>query len=330
MRILLTGGAGFIGSNTAVAVLEAGYEVVLADNYINSSPDIPGRIEEITSRTVIVEPADVTDIQAMRKLFSNYSFDAVMHFAALKAVGESVAKPLEYYRNNLDGLMTLLEVMRECQVSRFIYSSSATIYGDQNPVPFSEDMAPGTCTNPYGWTKWMSEQILRDAAAADPALSVLLLRYFNPVGGHASGLLGENPKGIPNNLMPYIVQTAEGKREKLYIFGNDYPTPDGTGVRDYVHVTDLARGHVAALEYSLTHTGVETVNLGTGHGTSVLEMVRAFEETNRVAVPYEIVGRRPGDIAACWASVEKAKYLLDWQAEQSLADMCRDSWNSRK
>lgn len=330
MRILLTGGTGFIGSNTAAALLEAGYEVVLADNFVNSSPDTADRLTEITGKPAVCVDCDVTRPEEVRALFAANGFDAVMHFAALKAVGESVSKPLAYYRNNLDGLLTLLEVMGEYRVRRFIYSSSATVYGERNPVPFSEDMPVGTCTNPYGWTKWMSEQILRDAAAADPELSVMLLRYFNPVGGHESGLLGERPNGVPNNLMPYIVQTAEGRRDKLCIYGDDYPTPDGTGVRDYIHVTDLARGHVAALEYSLTHAGVETVNLGTGQGTSVLEMVRAFEETNQVAVPYEIAGRRPGDIAACWASVDKAERLLGWRAEKSLADMCRDSWNSRK
>lgn len=329
MRILLTGGAGFIGSNTAVALLDAGYEIVIADDFRNSSPGVPARIARITGKTVSCDNSDVTSPREMRKLFSTYQFDAVMHFAALKAVGESVAKPLEYYRNNLDSLLTLLEVMAEHGVKQFIYSSSATVYGERNPVPFSEEMPVGVCTNPYGWTKWMSEQILRDAAKADPKLSVMLLRYFNPVGGHKSGLLGERPSGIPNNLMPYIVQTAEGRREKLYIYGNDYPTPDGTGVRDYIHVADVARGHVAALEYATCHTGVETVNLGTGQGTSVLEMVRAFEEVNHVTVPYEITGRRPGDIAACWAAVDKARDLLDWQAELSLTDMCRDSWNSR-
>lgn len=330
MKILLTGGAGFIGSNTAAALIESGYEVVLADNYSNSSPDVPKRIEKLTGKRVPAEASDVTDIQAMRRLFDAHRFDAVVHFAALKAVGESVAKPLEYYRNNLDGLLTVLEVMREFGVKRFIYSSSATVYGEQNPVPFSEDMPTGVCTNPYGRTKLMSEQILRDVAAADAELSVVLLRYFNPVGGHCSGLLGERPNGTPNNLMPYIVQVAAGRRDKLYIFGDDYPTPDGTGVRDYIHVTDLARGHVAALEYSLKRSGVETINLGTGRGTSVLEMVRAFEEANGVTVPYEIAPRRPGDIADCWASVDKAARLLNWRAEKSLADMCRDSWNGRQ
>lgn len=330
MRILLTGGTGYIGSNTAVEVLNAGYQAVIADNFVNSSPTAAEYISKITGRPVILFEVDITDREAMRRLFRAYKIDAVMHFAALKAVGESVEKPLPYYRNNLDGLLTLLEVMKEFGVKTIIFSSSATVYGSENPVPFSEETPAGGCTNPYGWTKWMSEQIFRDAANADSELSVMLLRYFNPVGGHESGLLGEHPNGVPNNLMPYIVQVAEGKRDKLHVFGSDYPTPDGTGVRDYVHVTDLARGHVAALQYALAHKGVETVNLGTGQGTSVLELVRAFEEANGVPVPYVLDPRRPGDIAECWAAVDKAKRLLGWQAEKGIADMCRDSWNSRQ
>ena len=301
MRILLTGGTGYIGSNTAVAVRNAGYQIVIADNFVNSSPEAAEYIAKITGEPVPLFEVDVTDREAMRRLFRKYDIDAVMHFAALKAVGESVTKPLAYYRNNLDGLLTLLEVMEEFGVKTIIYSSSATVYGETARMPFSEDMSAGSCTNPYGWTKWMSEQILRDAAAADPTLSMVLLRYFNPVGGHASGLLGDRPNGIPNNLMPYIVQVAEGKRDKLHVFGNDYPTPDGTGVRDYIHVTDLAEGHVAALQYALAHKGVETVNLGTGCGTSVLELVQTFQTVNEVPVPYVIDPRRPGDIAACWA-----------------------------
>ena len=329
MRILLTGGTGYIGSNTAVEVLKAGYDVVLTDNFVNSSPYTAEYIEQITGKPVPLVEADITDPISLRRIFQDRHIDAVMHFAALKAVGESVEKPLAYYRNNLDGLLTLLEVMEEYGVKVIIYSSSATVYGSENPVPFSEETPAGGCTNPYGWTKWFSEQIFRDAAKADPELSVMLLRYFNPVGGHESGLLGEHPNGIPNNLMPYIVQVAEGKRDKLHIFGSDYPTPDGTGVRDYVHVTDLAKGHVAALQYALEQRGVETVNLGTGRGTSVLELVRAFEETNGVPVPYMMDPRRPGDIAECWAAVDKARRLLGWQAEKTLADMCRDSWSSR-
>lgn len=330
MRILLTGGTGFIGSNTAVALLEAGYEVVLADNFINSGPDVAERIEKITGKPAPLVEADVTQREELRHIFQSYQIGGVIHFAALKAVGESVEKPLAYYRNNLDGLLTLLEVMEEFQVKTLVYSSSATVYGGGTPMPLSEGAPVGPCTNPYGWTKLMSEQILRDAARADRALSALLLRYFNPVGGHESGLLGEKPNGIPNNLMPYIVQVAQGKLDKLRVFGDDYPTPDGTGVRDYIHVTDLARGHVAALGYALEHSGVEAVNLGTGRGTSVLELARTFERVNGVAVPYEITGRRPGDVAECWADASRAKALLGWTAEKSLEDMCRDSWSGRQ
>ena len=329
MKILLTGGAGFIGSNTAAELLSAGYEVVLADDFRNSSPEVPGRIARAVKGQVDVAAVDVTDRAAVEQVFRSYPIGAVVHFAALKAVGESVERPLEYYLNNLDGLLTVLEVMREHGVKTLIYSSSAAVYGGGQPMPLAETAAVGPCTNPYGRTKLMCEQILRDAAAADPALSVMLLRYFNPVGGHGSGLLGERPQGVPNNLMPYIVQAAAGVRDRLYIFGGDYPTPDGTGVRDYIHVTDLARGHVAALEHALTHTGVETVNLGTGRGTSVLELVHAFQRVNGVRVPYMITDRRPGDVPACWAAVDRAKALLGWTAEKSLEDMGRDSWNSR-
>ena len=329
MKILLTGGAGFIGSNTAAELLSAGYEVVLADDFRNSSPETPGRIARATGRPVDVATVDVTDRAALEQVFRSYPIGAVIHFAALKAVGESVEKPLEYYRNNLDGLLTVLEVMREYGVRTLIYSSSATVYGGGQAMPVPETAAAGPCTNPYGWTKLMSEQILRDAAAADPALSVMLLRYFNPVGGHASGLLGERPQGTPNNLMPYVAQVAAGERSRLYIFGGDYPTPDGTGVRDYIHVTDLARGHLAALEHALAHPGAGTVNLGTGRGTSVLELVHTFERVNGVKVPYIITDRRPGDVAACWAAADRAGTLLGWTAEKSLEDMCRDSWNSR-
>ena len=329
MKILLTGGAGFIGSNTAAELLSAGYEVVLADDFRNSSPEVPGRIARAVKGQVDVATVDVTDRAAVEQVFRSYSIGAVIHFAALKAVGESVEKPLAYYRNNLDGLLTVLEVMREYGVRTLIYSSSATVYGAGVSMPVAETAPTGPCTNPYGWTKLMSEQILRDAAVADPALSVMFLRYFNPVGGHESGLLGERPQGVPNNLMPYVVQVAAGQRDKLSIFGGDYPTPDGTGVRDYIHVTDLARGHIAALRYAQTHTGIETVNLGTGRGTSVLELVHTFERVNGVAVPYAVIDRRPGDVAECWAAADRAEALLGWTAEKSLEDMCRDSWNSR-
>lgn len=330
MNLLLSGGTGFIGSNTAVALLEAGYDVILADNFVNSSPDVAERVRKIAGRPVPLIEVDITRKEKLRQVFQTYSIDGVIHFAALKAVGESVEKPLLYYRNNLDGLLTLLEVMAEYRVRTFVYSSSATVYGGGGPMPVSEASPVGPCTNPYGWTKLMSEQILRDVALVEPELSVLLLRYFNPVGGHESGLLGERPSGVPNNLMPYIVQVAQGKLDKLLVFGGDYPTPDGTGVRDYIHVSDLAWGHVSALTYALAHRGVETVNLGTGRGTSVLELVHTFEQVNGVAVPYEIAARRPGDVAACWAAVEKAKQLLGWTAKRDLADMCRDSWNSRQ
>lgn len=330
MRILLTGGAGYIGSNTAVELLNAGYEVIIADNFSNSDPGAPGVIARITKKLVQASRLDIANRAELRRLFHAYRIDAVIHFAALKSVGESVSRPLEYYRNNLDGLLTVLELMEEYRVGTIVYSSSATVYGSENPMPVSEEMPTGACASPYGWTEWMAEQILRDAGRARPDMSVMLLRYFNPVGGHASGLLGDRPNGVPGNLMPYIVQVAASRLDKLRIFGGDYPTPDGTGVRDYIHVTDLARGHVKALEYALAHRGVETVNLGTGRGTSVLELVRTFEQVNGVPVPYVLAPRRPGDVAACWAAVDKAERLLGWRAEKSLADMCRDSWNSRR
>lgn len=329
MRILLTGGAGYIGSNTAVELLNSGYEIIIADNFSNSNPGVPGKIAKLTKKLVHVSQTDITNREELRRLFRAYQIDAIVHFATFKSVGESVSRPLEYYRNNLDGLLTVLEVMREFQVKTIIYSSSATVYGSENATPAFEDMATGTCTNPYGRIKLMSEQILKDTAQADPELSVLLLRYFNAVGGHASGLLGEHPTGEPNSLMAHIVQAAEGKQEKLHVFGGDYPTPDGTGIRDYIHVTDLAQGHVAALAYGLTHQGVEAINLGTGRGISVLEMVKAFERVTGAAVPYQILNRRIGDVAACWATVDKARRMLGWTAQKSLEDMCRDSWNSR-
>lgn len=329
MKVLMTGGAGFIGSNTAAAVLEAGHDVIVLDNYCNSDPGVIERIEQVGGRPIVGICCDVTDREAVRQVFREHKIDAVVHFAGLKAVGESVQQPVRYYRNNLDGILTMLEVMAEFGVKRFVFSSSATVYGGDNQVPFTEEMPLGECTNPYGWTKRMGEQILRDAAAADPELSVVLLRYFNPVGGHESGLLGEHPNGVPNNLMPYIVQVAQGKREKLSVFGDDYDTPDGTGVRDYIHVTDLAKGHVAALEYTLDHTGVEVVNLGTGHGVSVLELVQAFEKATGCTVPYEIAPRRAGDIAQCYAKVDKAEKVLNWRADKTVEEMCRDSWNGR-
>lgn len=326
MAILLTGGAGYIGSHTAAACAAAGYDVVIADDFSNSSPDVPRRLEEIAGRKMAVCRVDAADREAMRAVFAAHSIDAVIHFAGFKAVGESVQKPIEYYRNNLDTTLTLLETMRSYDVRRLVFSSSATVYGADNPVPYTEDMPAGRCTNPYGWTKWMIEQILADVARADAALSVVCLRYFNPVGAHESGLIGERPNGVPNNLMPYITQTAAGIRKELSIFGDDYETPDGTGVRDYIHITDLARGHIAAIGYTEEHVGWEAINLGTGHGTSVLKLVQTFERVNGVPVPHRIAPRRAGDLASCYAGTEKARRLLGWQAEKGLEDICRDAW----
>lgn len=324
--VLLTGGTGFIGSHTAVELLDAGEDVVIVDDLSNSEASVIDRVKEITGRRLVFYQADAADKTAMDRIFTERSIDAVIHFAGFKAVGESVQKPVEYYRNNLDTLLTLLEAMRDHGVKRIIFSSSATVYGMSGNVPFTEEMPTGGCTNPYGWTKLMIEQILRDAAAADPELSAMLLRYFNPIGAHESGLIGEKPNGIPNNLMPYIMQVAAGIRPQLPVFGNDYPTPDGTGVRDYIHVVDLAKGHAAALRYVLSHTGVEAVNLGTGNGYSVLDIVRAFERVNGVRVPYVIAPRRAGDLAVCYAGTEKAERVLGWRAEKDLEAMCRDAW----
>ncbi len=326
MKILLTGGAGFIGSHTCVELLERGYDVVIADNFSNSKPEVLNRIEKITGRKPIFYEADVTDKAALGRIFEEQDIDAVVHFAGYKAVGESCAKPLMYYRNNLDSTITLLETMSEHNVKKIVFSSSATVYGETNEPPYSEDMPISTCTNPYGWTKLMSEQILRDAAAADPGLCVVLLRYFNPIGAHKSGLIGEDPAGIPNNLFPYVAKVAGGKLPKLGIFGDDYPTPDGTGVRDYIHVVDLAKGHAAAIEYAKDHTGAQAVNLGSGRGHSVLEVVNAFKNVNNIDVPYEIKERRPGDLPVSYADASKAKELFGWEAELTLEDMCRDMW----
>ena len=325
VNFLLTGGAGFIGTHTCVELLSSGHDVVIADNFYNSSPEAVRRVEEITGRSVKLYDIDVCDPAKVDALFAENQIDAVIHFAAYKAVGESVSKPLEYYRNNLDCTLTVCEAMRRHGVKRFIFSSSATVYGIPDHMPLDETM-PTSCTNPYGWTKYMNERILTDIAKANPEWSVVLLRYFNPIGAHESGRIGEMPNGIPNNLLPYITQVAAGKLDHLSVFGNDYPTHDGTGVRDYIHVVDLAKGHVAAAAYAQTHTGVEVINLGTGTGYSVLDIVHAFERVNGVKVPYQIVPRRPGDIAECWADPKKAKELLGWQAEKNLEDMCRDSW----
>ncbi len=324
--VLLTGGTGFIGSHAAVELLNAGEDVILADDLSNSEAGVVDRIAKITGKSPRFYQTDMADRAAAERIFAENPIDAVIHFAGFKAVGESVRKPLMYYRNNLDTTLTLLETMREHGVKRIIFSSSATVYGMSEAVPFTEKAPVGGCTNPYGWTKYMIEQILRDVAAADPEMSVVLLRYFNPIGAHESGLIGEKPNGIPNNLMPYIMQVAAGILPQLSVFGDDYPTPDGTGVRDYIHVVDLAKGHAAALHYAMEHTGAEAVNLGTGKGYSVLELVQAFEKVNGVRVPYVIAPRRPGDLATCYAETEKAKTLLGWQAERNIEDMCRDGW----
>ena len=326
MTILLTGGAGFIGSHTYVELIHAGFDVVIADNFYNSSVEVISRLEQIIGKPVKYYDVDVCDAAALSRVFNAHDIDAVIHFAGYKAVGESVDKPLEYYRNNLDSTMTLCQVMREHGVSRIVFSSSATVYGTTQTMPLMETMPTG-CTNPYGWTKYMIEQILTDVAHANPDWAVALLRYFNPIGAHESGLIGEDPVGIPNNLMPFVAQVASGKLAKLRVYGNDYPTPDGTGVRDYIHVVDLAKGHVAACRYLLDHTGCEVFNLGTGVGYSVLDVVKTFESVNGIAIPYEVVGRRAGDIATCYADASKAQRMLGWKAEKTLEEMCRDSWH---
>ena len=323
--VLLTGGAGFIGSHIAVELLQRDYDVVIADDLSNSRPDVPERIEKITGRAPVFYRMDVSDRQALDRVFRAHDIAAAVHLAGYKAVGESVQKPLAYYRNNLDTTLALLEVMADHGVHRLIFSSSATVYGNAE-APCREDMSTGGCTNPYAWTKLMIEQILRDAAKADPSLAAVCLRYFNPVGAHESGLIGELPNGIPNNLMPFVCQTAAGIRKELQVFGDDYDTPDGTGVRDYIHVTDLISGHIAALKKLETKPGCIIHNLGTGNGTSVLEMVHRFEAVNGVSVPYRIVARRPGDVASCYADPSKAFEELGWKAVKTLDDMVRDSW----
>ena len=327
MKILLTGGAGFIGSHTCVELCEAGHEPVIVDNYVNSCEEAVHRVEQIVGHSVPHYKADVRDAEAMHHIFSENDFDCVVHFAGLKAVGESVAQPLRYYRNNLDSTLTLCEVMQAHDVKRIVFSSSATVYGNQPVVPYREDMPSIGCTNPYGWTKFMIEKILEGQFNADPEWSVVLLRYFNPIGAHPSGLIGEDPSGIPNNLMPYIAKVAVGELEKLSVFGNDYPTPDGTGVRDYIHVVDLAKGHVKACDFASGRTGCEVINLGTGHGYSVLDLVNTFQSVNQVKIPYVITSRRPGDIAENYADPAKAKKLLGWTAEKTLEDMCRDTYH---
>ena len=326
MKVLVTGGAGYIGSHTCVELLNAGHEVVIVDNFVNSKPEALDCIRRITGKDFAFCEADLRDREAMKKLFDEHAVDAVIHFAGLKAVGESVQKPLEYYDNNLGGFFVLAEEMRAHNVKRIVFSSSATVYGMNNPVPFREEY-PTSATNPYGYTKVMIEQMLNDICVADPDWAVCRLRYFNPIGAHESGLIGEDPNGIPNNLLPYVAQVAAGIRPQLNVFGNDYDTPDGTGVRDYIPVVDLALGHLAALNYAAGHTGAEAINLGTGHGTSVLEIVSAFEKASGRPVPYKICPRRPGDIATCYADTAKAAELLGWRAARNIDDMCRDGWN---
>ena len=326
MNVLLTGGAGYIGSHTAVELIEAGHNIIIADNFSNSNPKVLNRLEEITGKKIVCYEVDVANKESLKKIFEENNIDSVIHFAGYKAVGESVKKPLEYYENNICSTFALLEIMKEYKVNSLVFSSSATVYGMSEKVPFNEEM-PTWCTNPYGWTKFMNERILMDMAKAMPEMSIVLLRYFNPIGAHKSGLIGENPNGIPNNLMPYISQVAVGKLEKLHVFGNDYPTKDGTGVRDYIHVVDLAKGHVKAIEFSKKNSGVEIFNLGTGIGYSVLEIVETFQKVNNVTIPYVIEERRAGDIATCYADNTKAKEKLGWNAEKTLEDMCRDTWN---
>lgn len=327
MNVLLAGGAGYIGSHTCVELINAGYDVIIADNFSNSCPEAVARVEEITGRKIPLYEADVCDKTAVEKIFSKNKIDAVIHFAGLKAVGESCEKPIEYYRNNIDSTLTLLESMKKHGVNNFIFSSSATVYGTPETVPLVETMPTGSPTNPYGWTKLMMEQILTDTANANPDMSIVILRYFNPIGAHESGRIGEDPNGIPNNLMPYITQVAAGRLESLGVFGNDYPTHDGTGVRDYIHVVDLAKGHVKAIDYSAEHKGTEIFNLGTGTGYSVLDIVKAFSKINNIEIPYVIKPRRSGDIAECYADASKAEKMLGWTAEKNLEEMCRDSWN---
>ena len=326
MAILITGGCGYIGSHTCIEMLNAGYDIVVVDNYYNSKPEALARVKELSGKDFPFYACDIRDEEGLSEVFAKHQIDAVIHFAGLKAVGESVAKPMMYYDNNVNGTLVLWRVMKKHGCSRIIFSSSATVYGSENASPLKEDFPTGAVTNPYGRTKYVIEEILKDICVSDEEASAVLLRYFNPVGAHESGRIGEDPNGIPNNLMPFLLQVAIGKREQLSIFGNDYDTPDGTGVRDNIHVVDLARGHVKAVEYALTHTGAMPINLGTGVGYSVLDMVHAFERINGVPVPHVIAPRRPGDIATCYSDPAKAKALLGWEAEKTLEDMCRDSW----
>lgn len=348
MKILVTGGAGYIGSHTCVELLNAGYDVVVMDNLYNASEKAIERVEQITGKKVTFYKTDMLDREGVKKIFDNEKIDAVIHFAGLKAVGESVHKPIEYYHNNMTGTLILCDEMRNHGVKNIIFSSSATVYGNPAQIPITEECPKGTPTNPYGWTKSMLEQVLTDIHTADPEWNVILLRYFNPIGAHKSGLIGEDPKGIPNNLLPYVAQVAVGKLEQVGVFGDDYPTPDGTGVRDYIHVVDLARGHVAALDWMAgrvgtgepigvgsvagepaedgTRRGVGIFNLGTGKGSSVLDVIHAFEAACGHEIPYRIMARRPGDIAECYAEATKARDELGWTAEYDMARMCEDGW----
>lgn len=328
--ILVTGATGFIASHTIVELQNAGFDIVGVDNLSNSGVDTLANIEKITGKKIEFENIDIRDYDKMLAFLSKYKIDTCIHFAGLKAVGESVKKPIEYYDNNISGTISLLKVLREIGCKNIIFSSSATVYGTPAFVPITEECPKGICTNPYGWTKHMIEQILIDVQNANKDMNVVILRYFNPIGAHPSGLIGEKPNGIPNNLMPYITQVASKIREKLFVYGNDYNTPDGTGVRDYIHVVDLARGHVCALNAVDKNCGLNIFNLGTGHGYSVLDVIKTFESVNNIKIPYEIVARRPGDIAMCYADPTKAKQVLGWTAQYNLSDMCRDSWEYQK
>lgn len=326
MQILVTGGAGYIGSHTCVELLNAGYDVIVVDNLYNSNQKAIDRIEQITQKKVKFYKEDILDKEALKKIFSENQIDAVIHFAGLKAVGESVQKPIEYYTVNIAGTLNLIDVMRTYGCKNIIFSSSATVYGEPAQIPITEACPKGTCTNPYGWTKWMLEQILTDVHTSDPEWNVILLRYFNPIGAHESGLIGEDPKGIPNNLLPYVAQVAIGKLKCVGVFGNDYDTPDGTGVRDYIHVVDLAKGHVKALDKIKEKAGCKVYNLGTGKGYSVLDVIHAFSKACGHDIPYEIKPRRAGDIATCYSKCDLAKEELGWQAEYDLDAMCASSW----
>ena len=330
MAILVTGGAGYIGSHTVVELQNAGYDVVVLDNLSNASEKSLERVSKITGKPVKFYKADILDRDALNEIFDKEDIDSCIHFAGLKAVGESVAKPWEYYENNIAGTLTLVDVMRKHNVKNIIFSSSATVYGDPAIIPITEECPKGQCTNPYGWTKSMLEQILTDIQKADPEWNVVLLRYFNPIGAHKSGTIGENPNGIPNNLMPYIAQVAVGRRDHLTVYGGDYPTKDGTCRRDYIHVMDLANGHLKAVEYAAQHKGVEVFNLGTGTPYSVLEIIHAFESANDIKIKYEIGDRRAGDLPEFWANAEKAEKILGWKTQRTLEDMCRDTWNWQK